>query len=162
MFLLLLRNTPCRENSLSTTLERGCSPDPMMNFTLGHPEEKTFADVSVRVTMIFQIPGNGSFVRTPLLPCELPRRAGSNHPLTPRLPHLGQMEPRSKTAGQGRRPCLPRPCTQLSADQHLRLSNLLTASGAKIASILSCLDGVISIFNSNCLKALVIKLKHKL
>lgn len=80
----------------------------MMNFTLGHPERKHYADVSVRVTMIFQIPGNGSFCSDSPLALRASQKSRLQSSLTPRLPHLGQMGAKGQSGRAGTEALPPR------------------------------------------------------
>ena len=94
-----------REQSFYNS-RHGCSPDPRMNFTLGHPERKHYADVSVCVTMIFQIPGNGSFCSDSPLALRASQESRLQSSLTPRLPHLGQTGAKGQS-GRAGPPSLP-------------------------------------------------------
>ena len=156
MFFLLLRNPPCRENSLSTTVGTAVHRTPGWTSPLAILRE------NITQMCLYVSPWSSRFlamvlfVQTPLLPWELPRRAGSNHPLLPGCLIWVRRGPRGKAAGQGQRPCLP-------GALHSALQSP-ASPGCQSADCQWCQDRFHSQllwwrhqhFNSNCLKALVV------
>lgn len=97
-----------REEQSFYNRQRGCSPDPRMNLTLGHPERKHYADGSVRVTVISQIPGNGSLCSNSPLALRASQESRVQSFLTPRLPHRGQMGAKGQSGRAGTEALPPR------------------------------------------------------